>query len=372
MLVYSRAGRNTLVGMTALAPLSGLLLLATFLISVLARQATGLQYQWLPELGLNLSLHLDGLSFLFSLLILGVGLLVVIYARYYLGQSEALPRFFASLLLFMGAMLGLVLAGNLLLMLMFWELTSLASFLLIGYWRHRNDARTGARMALAVTGGGGLALLAGIILIGRVVGSYELTDVLAAGELIKAHSLYPVILVLVLLGAFTKSAQFPFHFWLPHAMAAPTPVSAYLHSATMVKDGVILLARLYTALSGTEWWFYLVTFAGWPPCWWAPSPHYFNMTLRVCWRIRRSVIWGSSPCCSDLVRTWHQLLPFSTLLTTLLLRRRCLWPRELLTMKPAPVICGVLMGYGNICRILTCWRWSRLRPWLEFRCLMVF
>lgn len=262
VLLCGRARRNLLVGLTALAPVGGLLLLAGFLPAVLERKTTQLYMPWLPALGLNFSLHLDGLSFLFALLILGVGLLVILYARYYLGKNEALPRFFASLLLFMGAMLGLVLAGNLLLMLMFWELTSLASFLLIGYWRHRNDARTGARMALAVTGGGGLALLAGIILIGQVAGSYELTDVLASGDLLRAHQLYPVMLVLVLLGVFTKSAQFPFHFWLPHAMAAPTPVSAYLHSATMVKAGVFLLARLYPALSGTDWWFYLVTFAG--------------------------------------------------------------------------------------------------------------
>lgn len=262
VLLCGRSRRNLLVGLTALAPVGGLLLLAGFLPAVLERETTQLYMPWLPALGLNFSLHLDGLSFLFALLILGVGLLVILYARYYLGKNEALPRFFASLLLFMGAMLGLVLAGNLLLMLMFWELTSLASFLLIGYWRHRNDARTGARMALAVTGGGGLALLAGIILIGQVAGSYELTDVLASGDLLRAHQLYPVMLVLVLLGVFTKSAQFPFHFWLPHAMAAPTPVSAYLHSATMVKAGVFLLARLYPALSGTDWWFYLVTFAG--------------------------------------------------------------------------------------------------------------
>jgi multicomponent K+:H+ antiporter subunit A len=171
-------------------------------------------------------------------------------------------RFFAFLLLFMGAMLGVVLSENLLLMLMFWELTSLSSFLLIGFWGTRSDARKGARMALAVTGGGGLALFAGILLIGHIVGSYELTQVLAAGDLIRAHALYPLALILVLLGVFTKSAQFPFHFWLPHAMAAPTPVSAYLHSATMVKAGVFLLARLYPALAGSEWWFYIVSITG--------------------------------------------------------------------------------------------------------------
>ncbi|MEE4465620.1 proton-conducting transporter membrane subunit, partial [Azotobacter chroococcum] len=164
---------------------------------------------------------------------ISIGILVIVYARYYLARHEPMGRFFAFLLLFMGAMLGLVLSENLLLMLMFWELTSLSSFLLISFWHHRSDARRGARMALTVTGGGGLALLAGVLLIGHIVGSFELSEVLAAGETIRAHGLYPLTLILVLLGVFTKSAQFPFHFWLPQAMAAPTPVSAYLHSATM-------------------------------------------------------------------------------------------------------------------------------------------
>ncbi|HSC84723.1 MAG TPA: monovalent cation/H+ antiporter subunit A, partial [Pseudomonas sp.] len=217
---------------------------------------------WLPQLGFNLSLRLDGLALLFALLILGIGLLVILYARYYLSERESIGRFFSYLLLFMGAMLGVVLSENLLLMLTFWELTSLSSFLLIGFWGGRSDARKGARMALTVTGAGGLALLAGILLIGHIVGSFELSAVLASGELIRAHALYPLALVLVLLGAFTKSAQFPFHFWLPHAMAAPTPVSAYLHSATMVKAGVFLLARLYPALSGSDLWFYLVSLSG--------------------------------------------------------------------------------------------------------------
>jgi len=217
---------------------------------------------WLPELGLNLSLRLDGLGFLFALLILGIGLLVILYARYYLSKKDPMGRFFGYFLLFMGSMLGVVLSENLLLMLMFWELTSLSSFLLIGYWSHRSDARQGARMALTITGGGGLALLAGILLIGHIVGSYELTTVLASGDLIRAHGLYPLTLILVLLGVFTKSAQFPFHFWLPQAMAAPTPVSAFLHSATMVKAGVFLLARLYPALADSEWWFYLVSLTG--------------------------------------------------------------------------------------------------------------
>ena len=219
-------------------------------------------WQWLPELGLNLTFRLDGLGLLFALLILIIGLLVILYASYYLSADDPMPRFYAFLLLFMSAMLGIVLSENLLLMMVFWELTSLSSFFLIGYWKHRSDARQGARMALTITGAGGLALLGGVLLIGHIVGSFELSTVLASGEQIKNHPLYPTALVLILLGAFTKSAQFPFHFWLPHAMAAPTPVSAYLHSATMVKAGLFLLARFYPALAGTDLWFFLVSGAG--------------------------------------------------------------------------------------------------------------
>ncbi|WP_375176377.1 monovalent cation/H+ antiporter subunit A [Marinobacter mobilis] len=219
-------------------------------------------HSWLPAVGLSLSFRLDGLSLLFALLILIIGLLIILYARYYLKPYENVGKFYALLLCFKGAMLGIVLSSNLLLMLVFWELTSVVSFLLISFWNHKQDARRGARMALAVTGGGGLALLAGILIIGRIVGSYELDDVLAAADLIKSHALYPFALTLVLLGAFTKSAQFPFHFWLPHAMQAPTPVSAYLHSATMVKAGIFLMARLYPVLAGTDQWFYMVSFTG--------------------------------------------------------------------------------------------------------------
>ena len=217
---------------------------------------------WLPSLGLNFALRLDGFAWLFSMLVLGIGALVSLYARYYMSPEDPAPRFFAFLLAFMGAMLGLVLSGNLIQIVFFWELTSLFSFLLIGYWHHRSDARRGAYMALTVTGAGGLCLLAGILLLGHVVGSYDLDSVLAAGDRIRAHALYPLLLPLILIGALSKSAQFPFHFWLPHAMAAPTPVSAYLHSATMVKAGVFLLARLWPSLSGSEEWFWIVSGAG--------------------------------------------------------------------------------------------------------------
>ncbi len=261
-LLFERLGRSACAFGAGLAPLAALVLLISKRAAVFDGEVEVQMLPWLPELGLNLSLRLDGLGFLFALLILGIGLLVILYARYYLSKHEPMGRFYGFFLLFMGAMLGVVLSENLLLMLMFWELTSLSSFLLIGFWNHRADARQGARMALAVTGGGGLALLAGILLIGHIVGSYELSTVLVSGDLIRAHALYPVALILVLLGVFTKSAQFPFHFWLPQAMAAPTPVSAFLHSATMVKAGVFLLARLYPALSDSEWWFYLVSMTG--------------------------------------------------------------------------------------------------------------
>ena len=220
------------------------------------------EFMWLPSLGLNFVLRLDGFAWLFSILVLGIGTLVSLYARYYMSPEDPVPRFFAFFLAFMGAMLGLVLSGNLIQIVFFWELTSLFSFLLIGYWHHRSDARRGAYMALMVTGAGGLCLLAGVMLLGHVVGSYDLDAVLAAGDKIRAHSLYPILLPLILIGALSKSAQFPFHFWLPHAMAAPTPVSAYLHSATMVKAGVFLLARLWPSLSGTEEWFWIVSGAG--------------------------------------------------------------------------------------------------------------
>ena len=220
------------------------------------------EIEWLPALGLNLVIRLDGFAWMFCMLVLGMGSLVVLYARYYMSPSDPVPRFFAFFLAFMGAMVGIVLSGNIVQLAFFWELTSLFSFLLIGYWHHRKDARRGARMALTVTGTGGLCLLAGMLVMGHIVGSYDLDAVLAAGPQIRAHPLYLTTLVLVVLGALTKSAQFPFHFWLPHAMAAPTPVSAYLHSATMVKAGVFLLARMWPVLGGTEPWFWLVGGAG--------------------------------------------------------------------------------------------------------------
>ncbi|KQM79961.1 monovalent cation/H+ antiporter subunit A [Xylophilus sp. Leaf220] len=219
-------------------------------------------FSWIPSIGLEFSLRMDGFAWMFCMLVLGIGTLVVLYARYYMSPADPVPRFFAFFLAFMGAMVGVVLSGNLLQLAFFWELTSLFSFLLIGYWHHRKDARRGARMALTVTGSGGLCLMAGLLLLGHIVGSYDLDVVLAEGDLVRAHPLYLPTLLLILLGTLTKSAQFPFQFWLPHAMAAPTPVSAYLHSATMVKAGVFLMARLWPVLAGTDEWFWLVGGAG--------------------------------------------------------------------------------------------------------------
>jgi multicomponent K+:H+ antiporter subunit A len=257
------AGRRVVALLAALPTLLALLLLFYAAPSVLGEgELWQASLPWVPQMGLELAFRLDGLAWLFALLILGIGLLVILYSHYYLYKSDPGGRFFSLLLLFMASMLGVVTADNLLLLVVFWELTSVSSFLLIGYWSDQTAARKGARMALTITGSGGLALLAGVILIGQTVGSYDLGTVLASGDVIRADSLYPLMLTLVLLGVFTKSAQFPFHFWLPHAMSAPTPVSAYLHSATMVKAGVFLLARFYPALSGTDLWFVLVSSAG--------------------------------------------------------------------------------------------------------------
>ena len=258
----SRLGRLHSAWAAVVVTSLALLLLLPLVPDVFAGQVLIQRFSWIPMVGLDVAFRLDGFALLFALLILGIGLLIVIYARYYLSERDDMGRFYAYLLLFMGSMLGIALSENIIQLLIFWEFTSLSSFLLISYWQHRQESRNGARMALAVTGAGGLALLGGFLLLGEIVGSYDLSVILASGDIIRADPLYRPMLILVLLGAFTKSAQFPFHFWLPNAMAAPTPVSAYLHSATMVKAGVFLLARLFPALSGTPEWFWLVSMTG--------------------------------------------------------------------------------------------------------------
>ncbi|MCX7708131.1 MAG: proton-conducting transporter membrane subunit [Anaerolineae bacterium] len=257
-----RLSRGAAGWLLALLPLGLTLYFGTYLFQLGARLAVIVSYPWVPELGINLSFYVDGLSLLFALLISGIGALVVIYAGGYLAGKPQLGRFYAIVLMFMASMLGLVLANNVITLFVFWELTSLASYLLIGLEHERERARAAALQALLVTGGGGLALLAGLVLLAQVGGSLELATLLSNGDAIREHAFYLPILLLILLGAFTKSAQTPFHFWLPNAMEAPTPVSAYLHSATMVKAGVYLLARLSPVLGGTEAWHYLVTAAG--------------------------------------------------------------------------------------------------------------
>ena len=245
------------------APFVGALaLIATQVPSLQKGELPRVHIAWLPRFGLDLAFRLDGLALLFALLVLSIGLLIVLYASYYLSKEDPLGRFLAYLLLFAGAMTGLVLSDNVLLMVVFWELTSVSSFLLIGYWSDQREARRAAEVALSVTAAGGLALLGGVLLLGSIVGSFELTAVLAAGHTLQAHPHFTPALLLILVGAFSKSAQFPLHFWLPRAMAAPTPVSAYLHSATMVKAGVFLLARLHPALAGGELWVGLVSLIG--------------------------------------------------------------------------------------------------------------
>jgi multicomponent K+:H+ antiporter subunit A len=257
-----RAGRNaaaSAAGFTTLLAFIGLML---HIPTVFSGGTVHASVDWLPGLGLNANFFLDGLGFLFATMILGIGLLIILYARFYLSREDPMGQFYCYLLLFQGAMVGIVLSDNILLLLIFWELTSLSSFLLIGYWKHLPEGRQGARMALTVTGSGGLAMIAGMLMLGHIAGSYDLSVILQHKDAIQASPLYLPALILILLGAFTKSAQFPFHFWLPHAMAAPTPVSAYLHSATMVKAGLFLMARLWPVLAGTPEWFYIVATTG--------------------------------------------------------------------------------------------------------------
>lgn len=221
-----------------------------------------MRYPWVPALDIQLSFLVDGLSLLFALLISGIGFFIIIYTGNYLAGHRHLGRLQMLLLAFMASMLGLVLSDNLISLFVFWELTSITSCLLIAFNHEDARARRSALQGLYVTVAGGLALMTGFILLAMAGGSYELSELLTQGEALREHGSYLTILLLILAGAFTKSAQFPLHFWLPNAMAAPTPVSAYLHSATMVKAGVYLLARLHPALGGTDPWFVILSLTG--------------------------------------------------------------------------------------------------------------
>ena len=235
-------------------PLSILIYVATYVGPITAGDTFTYSWQWVPSLDVKFSLYIDGLSLLFALLISGVGTVIFAYAPGYFGDHPDRGRLYGWLVIFMFAMLGLVLANDIITLFVFWELTSISSYMLIGFKHESERARAAALQALLVTGLGGLALLAGLVMLGHVGGSYELTSLLTQSEILQSQPLLVPIVALILLGAFTKSAQFPFHFWLPNAMEAPTPVSAYLHSATMVKAGVYLVARLTPVFSGTPVW----------------------------------------------------------------------------------------------------------------------
>jgi multicomponent Na+:H+ antiporter subunit A len=209
---------------------------------------------WIPSLGINFTFLLDGLSLTFVLIITLIGAVVFLYAGAYMKEYEHTDRFYVYIGIFMTSMIGLVTSDNMITLFMFWELTSISSYLLIGFNHHKEKSRKLALQALLVTGAGGLALLAGFILLSQISGSLEISSLYDLNDTIKNSSTYVAIVILILIGAFTKSAQFPFHFWLPNAMEAPTPVSAYLHSATMVKAGIYLIARLNHSLGGTEIW----------------------------------------------------------------------------------------------------------------------
>ena len=230
--------------------------------AIAAGQVTVVVVEWVPRLGVDLAFRLDGLSMLFCLLITGVGVLVMLYTSGYFKTHRDQNRLQWLLFAFMLAMLGVVTADNVLLLFIFWELTTITSFMLVGFNHEDRKARRAALQALLITGGGGLVLLVGLLMASDIVGTYRISELVASGDVLKNHDAYGWVLAFFLIGAFTKSAQFPFHFWLPNAMAAPSPVSAYLHSATMVKAGIFLLARFQPALGGTDYWFYTLTIIG--------------------------------------------------------------------------------------------------------------
>lgn len=243
-------------------PLAAFIILAAYIPALNTGEVFSWRIAWLPSLGLSLGFYLDSLAALFALIVTLIGVLVLVYGGQYFKGDESAWRFQTYLLLFMTSMLGLVLAGDVLTLFMFWEGTSILSYLLVAYKYKDEAARQGAFRALFITGGGGIALLAGLLFVGYVAGGMDFATILSSGDVLRASELYPVMLGLVAFGAFTKSAQFPAHIWLPGAMSAPTPASAYLHSATMVKAGIYLMARMNPALGFTESWFWLLTSVG--------------------------------------------------------------------------------------------------------------
>lgn len=261
-LIHKKLGRLNIGWLALMIPFS---LFAFFVYHIPAISAGGTfteTLQWLPSIGIAMTVYLDGLSLIMALLITGMGSLVILYSIYYLSSTDSLPHFYAYLMLFMGAMLGVVLSDNLMVLYVFWELTSISSFLLIAFWYHRKNSRAGAQKSLLITIFGGFAMLAGFLMLHSMTGTFSVRQIAVELTQYANHELFYPAMFLVLLGAFTKSAQFPFHIWLPDAMEAPTPVSAYLHSATMVKAGIYLVARFTPIFGGNSAWFWTVTLVG--------------------------------------------------------------------------------------------------------------
>lgn len=261
--IFHRYLSKNVIGWVVLfIPLCLFILLTTYIPRISNGETFSNTYEWIPSLNINITTYIDGLSLIFSLLITGIGTLVVFYSIFYLSKKESLHHFYCYLLLFMGAMLGVVFSDNLMVLYAFWELTSVSSFLLIAFWHHRKGSRAGARKSMIITVSGGIAMLAGFLMLYTMSGTMSIREIIANVQLISEHSLFIPALLLILLGAFTKSAQFPFYIWLPDAMEAPTPVSAYLHSATMVKAGIYLVARFTPVFGGEMTWFWVITGVG--------------------------------------------------------------------------------------------------------------
>ncbi|HWL13223.1 MAG TPA: Na+/H+ antiporter subunit A [Ureibacillus sp.] len=261
-LFYRRLKKSLIGWVVLVIPVSLFLILTTYIPRVANGEVISHTYEWIPSFDINFTSYIDGLSLIFSLLITGVGSLVIVYSNFYLSMKESLHHFYCYLLLFMGAMLGVVFSDNLMVLYAFWELTSVSSFLLIAFWHHRKASRAGARKSMTITVSGGVAMLVGFLMLYSMAGTFSIREIIENIDQISEQSLFIPALLLVLLGAFTKSAQFPFHIWLPDAMEAPTPVSAYLHSATMVKAGIYVVARFTPVFGGEMVWFWAVTGVG--------------------------------------------------------------------------------------------------------------
>ena len=265
---YRRFTKIHLGWFVLIVPIALFVILARLIPSVASGKTYVHTYEWIPTLDFNFTTYLDGLSMIFALLITGVGSLVILYSIFYLSSKESLQHFYCYLLLFMGAMLGVVFSDNLMVLYVFWELTSVSSFLLIAFWNHRQASRLGAQKAMLITVSGGIAMLVGFIMLHTMTGSFSIREIIASMSELSDHDLFIPAMILVLLGAFTKSAQFPFHIWLPDAMEAPTPVSSYLHSATMVKAGIYLVARFTPVFGADEIWFWVVSIVGMVTLFW--------------------------------------------------------------------------------------------------------